>query len=181
MNVFKHEPRTPIDQKDIATQKLIMNRAWKTMTHEIVHMFGVRHCIVHECLMNGTNKMQEGDLKPFLLCPVCLRKMHYAIGFDIKERYLALKSVIELEFESNHHFTNHLMTLNNIIDHWDVNITDEEIDIGFNNFLNNTETPILVRNPKSAKRERIKEKPLEQLSHKPSTRALNTDNKDLEL
>jgi archaemetzincin len=83
--------REKIDDKDEETQKLIMRRACKTMTHEIIHMFGIRHWIVYECLMNGTNKMQEGDLKPPVLCPVWLRKMHYAIGFDIEERFRKLK------------------------------------------------------------------------------------------
>ena len=51
-------------EDDIA--KLVIYRACKTMTHEIGHMFGVRHCIYHECLMNGSNKIQEADLKPLL-------------------------------------------------------------------------------------------------------------------
>ena len=63
--------------------KIVIFRACKTMSHEIGHMFGVRHCIYHEWLMNGSNKIEEADLKPLLLCPVWLRKFHYNIGFDI--------------------------------------------------------------------------------------------------
>jgi len=69
-NKYNPKSRDSISEKDEETRKLILHRACKTITHEIVHMFGVRHCIVNECLMNGTNRMQEGDLKPFLLCPV---------------------------------------------------------------------------------------------------------------
>lgn len=83
--------RQRIDEKEVEIQKLIMRRACKTMTHEITHMFGIRHWIVYECIMNGTNKMQEGDLKPPIFCPVWLRKMHYAIGFDIEQRFRKMK------------------------------------------------------------------------------------------
>lgn len=33
--------------------------------------------------MNGSNHMEEANKKPFLLCPVCLRKLQAALGFDI--------------------------------------------------------------------------------------------------
>lgn len=104
--------RERIDEKDEETQKLINHRACKTMTHEIIHMFGIRHCIFHECLMNGTNKMEEGDLKPFILCPICNRKLQYAIGFNIKERFENLKNVIETEFPDNNHFEKDLKNIN---------------------------------------------------------------------
>jgi len=52
-------------------------RACKTMSHEISHMFGIRHCIYYECLMNGSNKIEEADVKPAWLCPVCLRKLKF--------------------------------------------------------------------------------------------------------
>ena len=83
--------RARIDEKPDEIQDIILYRAWKTMTHEIVHMFGIRHWIYHEWLMNGTNKIEEGDLKPLLLCAIWLRKLHYVIGFDIKERYEHIK------------------------------------------------------------------------------------------
>jgi len=38
-----HFNRVPIDDKDEETQNLIIHRACKTMTHEIVHMFGMKH------------------------------------------------------------------------------------------------------------------------------------------
>lgn len=111
----KQYERISIGAKDEETQKLILHRACKTMTHEIMHMFGVRHCIVHEWLMNGTNRMEEADLKPFLLCPVCLRKLHYAIGFDIKQRYSKLKKAIKTDFSDNNHFDKHLDALKRVL------------------------------------------------------------------
>lgn len=38
---------------------LMLFRACKVMTHEIGHMFGIRHCIHYECGMNGCNHIEE--------------------------------------------------------------------------------------------------------------------------
>lgn len=43
--------------------------------------------------MNGSNSMEEAGTKPFLLCPVCIRKIQAALGFDYLERYKALEMV----------------------------------------------------------------------------------------
>ena len=45
------------------------------MTHEIGHMFGVKHCVYYNCAMNGSNHLQESDRRTEHLCPVCLRKL----------------------------------------------------------------------------------------------------------
>ena len=42
-------------QKD---ENLLM-RSCHIMTHEICHMFGLRHCIYFECLMNGIMSGEE--------------------------------------------------------------------------------------------------------------------------
>ena len=57
------------------------------MGHEITHMFGVRHCIFYNCLMNGSNHDEESATRPMHFCIVCLRKMQSNIKFDILERY----------------------------------------------------------------------------------------------
>jgi archaemetzincin len=36
---------------------LIKFRSMWVMSHEITHMFGVRHCIFYKCLMNGSNHL----------------------------------------------------------------------------------------------------------------------------
>lgn len=118
--------RIRIDEKDEELQKLIMYRACKTMTHEIGHMFGIRHWIYHEWVMNGTNKMEEADLKPLLLWPICLRKLHYAIGFDIKERYQKLHSVVELEFKGNTYFDPYKGSIATILS-WIPSYINEEV------------------------------------------------------
>ena len=68
----------------------VMRRSVKVMAHEIGHMFGMEHCVHYECVMNGSNHLEETDRRPAHLCPVCLRKLRHAIGFDPVERYRAL-------------------------------------------------------------------------------------------
>ncbi|WP_052573277.1 archaemetzincin [Haloferula sp. BvORR071] len=85
------------------TQKLVLRRAAKVLTHEMGHMFGIEHCIHYECNMNGANSLEEADFTPMELCPVCLRKLHYAIRFDPVARYEKLQrfdAANELETES---------------------------------------------------------------------------------
>ena len=66
---------------------LMLRRSCKVLAHETSHMFGIQHCIYFTCLMNGSNHLEESDRRPLHLCPVDLRKLHYSIGFDIKQRY----------------------------------------------------------------------------------------------
>lgn len=66
-------------------------RAVHTMAHEITHMFGMKHCIYYECLMNGTMSAEESSRKPTsILCPVCLKKLKCNIKFDTKDRFQRL-------------------------------------------------------------------------------------------
>ena len=68
-------------------RSLILQRACKVLSHETGHMFGLQHCIYYDCVMNGSNGMRETDDQPQRLCPVCLRKLHLATGFDAVRRY----------------------------------------------------------------------------------------------
>jgi archaemetzincin len=56
-------------------------------------MFGLAHCIHFACLMNGSNHLAESDSQPLHLCPVCLRKLHQSVGFDLLERYRQLHGI----------------------------------------------------------------------------------------
>ena len=67
--------------------KLVFERAMKVMTHEIGHMFGIQHCVHWSCDMNGSNNQDESDSQPAEPCPVCLRKLHHAVGFDPAKRF----------------------------------------------------------------------------------------------
>jgi archaemetzincin len=69
-------------------------------------MFGIQHCIYFNCLMNGSNHLEESDRRPLHLCPVDLRKLHYSVGLDIKQRYRNL-----LEFFKSVHFDDEVQWL----------------------------------------------------------------------
>ena len=69
---------------------LVRRRGLGVVAHEVGHMFGMQHCVHHPCLMNGSNNQAEADRTPLHLCAVCLRKLHLAVGFDPRARYLAL-------------------------------------------------------------------------------------------
>jgi len=50
-----------------------------TMVHETCHMLGILHCVFWNCLMNGSNGPHDSTGSAFL-CPVCLRKLLYALS-----------------------------------------------------------------------------------------------------
>ena len=48
--------------------------------------------------MNGSSQLEEADRKPFALCPLCLRKLSFYLGFEGTEiyRYQELKGIFAL-------------------------------------------------------------------------------------
>jgi archaemetzincin len=72
---------------------LLLRRSCKVLAHETCHMFGLVHCTFFNCLMNGSNHLAESDRRPLHLCPVCLRKLQWSIGFDVVKRYEATERV----------------------------------------------------------------------------------------
>jgi archaemetzincin len=88
---FYGQPRGP------GYETLLLRRSCKVLAHETGHMFGLAHCTFFNCLMNGSNHLAESDRRPLHLCPVCLRKLQWSIGFDVLERYRALERVIRAD------------------------------------------------------------------------------------
>ena len=76
---------------DLDPAKLVLLRGAKVLAHETGHMFGLAHCTYYRCLMNGSNHLGELDARPLHLCPVCLRKLQWSVGFDVEERYRRLR------------------------------------------------------------------------------------------
>jgi archaemetzincin len=74
-------------------EALLLRRSFKVLAHETGHMFGLAHCTYFNCLMNGSNHLAEADRRPLHLCPVCLRKLQWSIGFDALKRYSALEGI----------------------------------------------------------------------------------------
>lgn len=86
---FWGQERTP----DARLQML--HRTCGLIAHETGHMFGIRHCVYYSCMMNGTNHQDESDSKPLCPCAVCLRKMHWSIGFDPAKRERELGEIYQ--------------------------------------------------------------------------------------
>jgi len=66
-------------------------RSLKVLVHETGHMFGVWHCQKYQCNMNGSNSLAESDRQPIHLCPDCLKKFRWNIGFDMIRRCESLR------------------------------------------------------------------------------------------
>jgi archaemetzincin len=71
-----------------AAAKIILQRSCKVLTHELTHIFGVKHCVHFQCLMNGANHVGELERQPLLECPLCCRKLLLQLGWkDLALRY----------------------------------------------------------------------------------------------
>jgi len=81
---FSHKDR-PADYRS-----LLFRRSCKVLAHEVGHLFGLHHCVYFDCLLNGSNSLAETDAAPAHLCPICLRKLRFAVQFDAVVRYREL-------------------------------------------------------------------------------------------
>jgi archaemetzincin len=64
-----------------------LDRTLKIAAHETGHMFSMRHCKKYECLMSGTNSLDETDRRPLDTCPECTMKIAWAMPYQPAERY----------------------------------------------------------------------------------------------
>ena len=53
------------------------------------------HCSYFACAMNESKSVLQAENQPLFLCPVCLRKLQKAVGFDVMERYTGLCILLE--------------------------------------------------------------------------------------
>lgn len=70
-----------------ATADRFLDRTLKIAAHETGHMFSMRHCKKYECLMSGTNSLDETDRRPLDTCPECTMKIAWAMPYQPAERY----------------------------------------------------------------------------------------------
>jgi len=54
-------------------------------------MFGLRHCIEANCVMNGTNSIPETDGHSVRLCSLCQRKLNSGFKYDNVKRLQELE------------------------------------------------------------------------------------------
>lgn len=71
--------------------KTVLRRTLRIASHEVGHMFSMRHCIAYKCNMNGVNSLEEADATPLYLCPECLRKLIFATKVDCVSRWRKLE------------------------------------------------------------------------------------------
>ena len=71
----------------------LRKRFFKVAAHELGHVFGIAHCQTYACCMNGSNSLPEADRRPIHLCPECVEKLEWYLGFDRRERCRALADV----------------------------------------------------------------------------------------
>ena len=88
----RYHPKLSYEEVEGDPDQIALRRACKVLTHEMGHMFGIKHCIHYECNMNGANSLAECDSSPMHLCPVCLRKLQHAVSFDPVARYQDLRA-----------------------------------------------------------------------------------------
>jgi archaemetzincin len=61
-------------------------RTVATSVHELGHMLGLAHCVAFECVMNGSNSLEEADTAPLEPCPACLEKLRVRLDLDVQAR-----------------------------------------------------------------------------------------------
>lgn len=73
----------------------VLRRALLTASHEFGHILSMKHCTAFQCLMNGTNSLEEVDRHQLHICPECHRKARAAMGFHQEDRYARLLDFYE--------------------------------------------------------------------------------------
>merc|ERR1712070_954635 len=97
VGIFGFVRHTPGEAPPAWRGAQLLHRSVKTMLHEIGHMFGMKHCTFFNCMMRGSNGEEvEHQMTHLHLCPVCLRKLHWNIGFDIPNQYARFLDLLKV-------------------------------------------------------------------------------------
>ncbi len=67
-------------------KELTLRRLINVSSHEIGHMFSMKHCTNTKCTMNGSISLSETDLCPNRLCSNCQKKLFYNFRYNIRKR-----------------------------------------------------------------------------------------------
>lgn len=71
----------------LADRDTFLRRTLKIAAHETGHMFSMWHCTKYECVMSGTNHMNETDRRPIDACPECMAKIAWLSDVEPATRY----------------------------------------------------------------------------------------------
>ncbi len=63
--------------------RMLKIRTLKEVMHELGHVFGLEHCRNPRCVMHFSNSVMDTDLKDWMYCDVCKRKLEM-MGIRIK-------------------------------------------------------------------------------------------------
>lgn len=99
-SIARYFPKNRAKKLTAAQRHRALRRTVQVLTHEAGHMFGLSHCVLYKCTMNGSNSLADSDASPLRYCPVCARKLAWNIGFDRAKRDAQL-TVIQRRFGLN--------------------------------------------------------------------------------
>ncbi len=91
LSFARYDPAFYGEKAAAEARALGLRRSCKLLVHESGHMFGMGHCVFFRCIMNGSNHLEESDSRGLRLCPVCLHKLQWNIGFETAGRYRRLR------------------------------------------------------------------------------------------
>lgn len=76
-----------------ADRRTFLLRTIKIAAHETGHMFSMHHCIAYNCVMSGSNHLDETDSHPIDACPECMAKVSWFSHVHPAVRYQRLAGV----------------------------------------------------------------------------------------
>lgn len=90
-SLARYDPEFFGDSRGAEWKSKALERSCKVLSHETCHMLGMAHCVYYNCLMNGSNHLDELDSQSTFLCPICLRKLQRAVHPNFVKRYGKLR------------------------------------------------------------------------------------------
>ncbi|XP_006889803.1 PREDICTED: archaemetzincin-1-like [Elephantulus edwardii] len=92
VEVTADDPEAPVLERSWAQGFSLLGviQCCKVMCHELCHLLGLGSCRWLGCVMQGALSVDEAVRRPPDLCPICLRKLQYLLGFRLLDRYKEL-------------------------------------------------------------------------------------------
>ena len=84
------------DRREAVRKPEPLRRALKVAVHEVAHEFSLAHCVHYrDCVMAGTNSLEESDAGRLTLCPLDHEKLAWNLGFQPHRRFSELSDWAE--------------------------------------------------------------------------------------